>query len=111
MPAAEVGRAGLADHVSGARARRPAQLALRPALLDAASAMSPWEPGADVRVRGLETVPFHFIWISFTLVYGPHLGDLADAGGACRGHGDDGAAIGVDVARGAEPIAELTRSR
>ena len=58
---------------------------------------------------GWETVPFHFIWISFTLVYGfrtwatwPTLAVLGVV------MATTGAAIGVDVARGTEPIAELT---
>ena len=56
-----------------------------------------------------ETVPFHFIWISFTLVYGfrtwaprPTLVVLGVVMATTA------AAIGHDVARGSEPAAELT---
>jgi signal transduction histidine kinase len=58
---------------------------------------------------GWETIPFHFIWISVTLVYGfrtwapkPTLAVLAVVMAATS------AGIGLDVARGAEPGAELT---
>jgi len=58
---------------------------------------------------GWETVPFHFIWISFTLLYGfrtwaprPTLWVLGVVMVATA------AAIGGDVLRGAEPAAELT---
>ena len=60
-------------------------------------------------VAGWETVPFHFIWISFTLVYGfrtwaprPTLVVLGVVMATTA------AAIGHDVARGSEPAAELT---
>lgn len=56
-----------------------------------------------------ETVPFHFIWISFTLLYGfrtwparPTMWLLAAV------MVTTGAGIGLDVARGTEPPAELT---
>jgi signal transduction histidine kinase len=56
-----------------------------------------------------ETIPFHFIWISFTLLYGfrtwparPTLWVLGIVMAAT------GAGIGLDVARGSEPPAELT---
>ena len=58
---------------------------------------------------GWETIPFHFIWISFTLLYGfrtwaprPTLVVLGVVMATTA------AAIGVDVTRGAEPVAELT---
>ncbi len=58
---------------------------------------------------GWETIPFHFIWISFTLLYGfrtwaprPTLVVLGVVMVTTA------AAIGVDVTRGAEPGAELT---
>ena len=57
----------------------------------------------------METIPFHFIWISFTLVYGfrtwaprPTLVVLGVVMATTA------AAIGHDVARGSEPAAELT---
>jgi signal transduction histidine kinase len=60
-------------------------------------------------LAGWETVPFHFIWISVTLVYGfrtwapkPTLAVLAVL------MAGTGAGIGLDVLRGAEPGAELT---
>jgi signal transduction histidine kinase len=58
---------------------------------------------------GWETIPFHVIWISFTLVYGfriwalgPTLGVLGVVMAVTA------AGIGLDVARGAQPGAELT---
>ena len=58
---------------------------------------------------GWETIPFHFIWISVTLVYGfrtwapkPTLAVLAVVMAATS------AGIGLDVVRGAEPGVELT---
>ena len=58
---------------------------------------------------GWETVPFHIIWISFTLLYGfrtwatrPTLWVLGVVMASTA------AAIGRDVLRGAEPAAELT---
>jgi signal transduction histidine kinase len=58
---------------------------------------------------GWETIPFHFIWISFTLLYGfrtwaprPTLVVLSVVMVTTA------AAIGLDVTRGAEPAAELT---
>jgi signal transduction histidine kinase len=82
----------------------------RPALLDAVwAAFSAVNLVAIFAFAGWETVPFHFIWISFTLVYGfrtwaprPTLAVL----GAVMA--TTGAAIGVDVARGTESVAELT---
>jgi signal transduction histidine kinase len=56
-----------------------------------------------------ETVPFHFIWVSLTLLYGfrvwrvrPTLLVLAGVMGTTA------AFIGLDVARGAQPLDELT---
>jgi len=82
----------------------------RPALLDAA-----WVAFSVVNLIAIfvfenwETVPFHFIWISFTLVYGfrtwairPTLWVLAVV------MATTGAAIGLDVSRGTEPLAEVT---
>jgi signal transduction histidine kinase len=82
----------------------------RSALLDAVwAAFSAVNLVAIFAFAGWETVPFHFIWISFTLVYGfrtwaprPTLAVL----GAVMA--TTGAAIGVDVARGTESVAELT---
>jgi signal transduction histidine kinase len=58
---------------------------------------------------GWETIPFHLIWISVTLVYGfrtwapkPTFVILGVVMAAT------GAGIGLDVMRGAEPVAELT---
>ncbi len=82
----------------------------RPAWLDAGWAIfSAINLVAIFAFPGWETIPFHFIWISFTLLYGfrtwgprPTLVVLGlvmttTAGG-----------IGLDVMRGAEPGAELT---
>jgi signal transduction histidine kinase len=82
----------------------------RPVLLDAVwAAFSAVNLIAIFAFAGWETVPFHFIWISFTLVYGfrtwaprPTLTVLGVV------MATTGAAIGVDVARGAESVAELT---
>ena len=56
-----------------------------------------------------ETVPFHFIWISVTLLYGFRTWaakpTLVVLGVVMAG---TGAGIGLDVVRGAEPGAELT---
>jgi signal transduction histidine kinase len=82
----------------------------RPVLLDVAwAAFSAVNLIAIFAFAGWETVPFHFIWISFTLVYGfrtwapgPTLAVLGVV------MATTGAAIGVDVARGTESVAELT---
>src|SRR4029077_12414245 len=82
----------------------------RPALLDAGwAAFSAVNLVAIFAFAGWETVPFHFIWISFTLVYGfrtwaprPTLAVLGVVMATTA------AAIGLDVARGAESVAELT---
>jgi signal transduction histidine kinase len=110
-PAAEAGLAGLADRVSGlGRLAIRLSWPYRPALLDAAWAVfSAANLIAIFAFAGWETVPFHFIWISFTLLYGfrtwatrPTLAVLGVV------MATTGAAIGVDVARGTEPFAELT---
>jgi signal transduction histidine kinase len=82
----------------------------RPGLLDAAWAVfSVLNLGAIVLLPYWETVPFHFIWISFTLLYGfrawaakPTLWVL----GAVMA--TTAAGISLDVMRGTEPPAELT---
>ena len=82
----------------------------KPALLDAVWAVfSAANLIAIFAFASWETVPFHFIWISFTLVYGfrtwapwPTLAVLGVVMATTA------AAIGVDVARGAESVAELT---
>jgi len=82
----------------------------RPVLLDAVwAAFSAVNLIAIFAFAGWETVPFHFIWISFTLVYGFRTWaprpTLAVLGAVVA---TTGAAIGVDVARGTESVAELT---
>jgi len=82
----------------------------RPVLLDAAwAAFSVLNLGAILLLPHWETIPFHFIWISFTLLYGfrtwapkPTLTVLGAVMAATA------AGIGLDVMRGAEPPAELT---
>jgi signal transduction histidine kinase len=82
----------------------------RPGLLDAAWAVfTVINLVAIFAFPGWETIPFHVIWIGFTLVYGfriwapgPTLGVLGAVMAVTA------AGIGVDVARGAEPGAELT---
>jgi signal transduction histidine kinase len=82
----------------------------RPGLLDAAWAVfSAINLIAIFTFAGWETIPFHFIWISFTLLYGfrtwaprPTLLVLGVVMAATA------AAIGRDVLSGAEPAAELT---
>ena len=82
----------------------------RPAVLDTGWAVfSALNLVAIFAFAGWETVPFHFIWISFTLVYGfrtwaprPTLVVLGVVMATTA------AAIGHDVARGSEPAAELT---
>ncbi len=102
---------GLVGRISGLgrfaiRLRWP----FRPALLDAAWAVfSAINLIAIFAFAGWETIPFHFIWISFTLLYGfrtwaprPTLWVLGVVMAATA------TGIGQDVARGAEPTAELT---
>ena len=82
----------------------------RPAALDTGWAVfSALNLAAIFAFAGWETVPFHFIWISFTLVYGfrtwaprPTLVVLGVVMATTA------AAIGHDVAGGSEPAAELT---
>ena len=81
-----------------------------PGLLDATwAAFSAVNLVAIFAFPGWETIPFHVIWISLTLLYGfrtwaarPTLWVLAAVMAATA------AGIGLDVARGAEPAAELT---
>ena len=108
MPTAD---GGLAERVSGL-GRSVVRLSwpFRPALLDTVWAVfSAVNLIAIFTFASWETVPFHFIWISFTLVYGfrtwasrPTLTVLGVV------MATTGAAIGLDVARGTESIAELT---
>jgi len=102
---------GLAERISGL-GRFAVRLSwpFRPALLDAVwAAFSVVNLLAIFAFEGWETVPFHFIWISFTLLYGfrtwaarPTLTVLGVVMATTA------AAIGLDVARGTEPFAELT---
>jgi signal transduction histidine kinase len=102
---------GIAERISGlggfaVRLSWP----FKPALLDAVWAVfSAANLVAIFAFAGWETVPFHFIWISFTLVYGfrtwapwPTLAVLGVVMTTTA------AAIGLDVARGIESVAELT---
>ena len=107
-PAAE---AGIADHITRlGRFTIRLSWPYRPALLDATWAVfSAVNLFAIFAFAGWETVPFHFIWISFTLLYGfrtwaprPTLWVLGVVMATTA------AAISVDVTRGAEPAAELT---
>jgi len=102
---------GLAESISGL-GRFAVRLSwpFRPALLDAVwAAFSVVNLLAIFAFEGWETVPFHFIWISFTLLYGfrtwaarPTLTVLGVVMATTA------VAIGLDVARGTEPFAELT---
>jgi signal transduction histidine kinase len=82
----------------------------RPGLLDAAWVVfSAINLAAILAFPGWETIPFHVIWISFTLLYGfrtwaarPTLWVLGAVMAVTA------AAIGFDVARGLAPAAELT---
>src|ERR1700684_3953498 len=82
----------------------------RPGLLDAAwAAFSAINLVAILAFPGWENIPFYAIWISFTLLYGfrtwapkPTLWVLAAVMAATA------AGIVLDVARGAEPGAQLT---
>lgn len=82
----------------------------RPGWLDAGWAIfSAINLVAIVAMPGWETIPFHFIWISVTLLYGFRTWaakpTLVVLGVVMAG---TGAGIGLDVVRGAEPGAELT---
>jgi signal transduction histidine kinase len=82
----------------------------RPGWLDAGWAIfSAANLLAILAFPGWETVPFHFIWISFTLLYGfrtwATLPTLWVLGVVMV---TTGAGIGLDVVRGSEPLAELT---
>ena len=102
---------GIAGRVSGlGRFAIRLSWPFRPALLDVGWAVfSVLNLIAIFAFAGWETIPFHFIWISFTLLYGfrtwatrPTLWVLGVVMAATA------AAIGDDVARGAEPAVELT---
>ena len=102
---------GIADRISGL-GRFVIRLSwpFRPALLDAVWVVfSALNLIAIFAFAGWETIPFHLIWISFTLLYGfrtwasrPTLVVLGVVMATTA------AAIGLDVTRGAEPVAELT---
>ncbi len=102
---------GLAGRISGfGRFAVRLSWPFKPALLDAVWAVfSAVNLIAIFAFAGWETVPFHFIWISFTLVYGfrtwapwPTLAVLGVVMATTA------AAIGLNVARGVESVAELT---
>jgi hypothetical protein len=107
-PTAEGGITGRISGLGGLAVRL--SWPFRPALLDVGwAAFSAVNLIAIFAFAGWETIPFHFIWISFTLVYGfrtwapgPTLAVLGVV------MATTGAAIGVDVARGTESVAELT---
>jgi signal transduction histidine kinase len=111
LPVAEAGLTAPAGRISGL-GRLVIRLSwpFRPALLDAAwAAFSAVNLVAIFVFENWETVPFHFIWISFTLLYGyrtwatrPTLAVLGVV------MATTGAAIGLDVSRGTEPLAEVT---
>jgi signal transduction histidine kinase len=118
LPAAEVAAPA---PVAGADQRLAAVLAdlggwfrrlrwpFRPGWLDAAwTAFAVLSLLAIVVFPGWDTIPFHAIWISFTLLYGfrvwaarPTFWVLAVV------IASTGAAMGIDVARGTEPAAEV----
>ena len=82
----------------------------RPALLDTVWAVfSALNLVAIFAAAGWETVPFHFIWISFTLVYGfrswPTRPTMWILGAVML---TTASGIGLDVWRGTEPAEELT---
>ena len=121
-PAVPPGPGGPADPAGPADLAGPAGLSglgrlavrlswpYRPGLLDAAWALlSAVNLVAIYAFPRWETIPFHLIWISFTLLYGfrtwpakPTLWVLGVVMLATA------AGIGLDVGRGAEPPAELT---
>ncbi|MGD0064870.1 MAG: hypothetical protein ABSB76_15665, partial [Streptosporangiaceae bacterium] len=108
MPATDARRAGRLSGLGRFAVRL--SWPFRPWWLDAGWAVfSAINLVAIFAMPGWETIPFHFIWISVTLVYGfrtwapkPTLAVLAVVMAATS------AGIGLDVARGAEPGAELT---
>jgi signal transduction histidine kinase len=102
---------GIARRISGlGRSAIRLSWPFRPAWLDAVWVVfSVINLIAIFAFAGWETIPFHFIWISFTLLYGfrtwaprPTLVVLSVVMVTTA------AAIGLDVTRGAEPAAELT---
>jgi signal transduction histidine kinase len=102
---------GIAGRISGlGRSAIRLSWPFRPAWLDAVWVVfSVINLIAIFAFAGWETIPFHFIWISFTLLYGfrtwaprPTLVVLSVVMVTTA------AAIGLDVTRGAEPAAELT---
>ena len=102
---------GIAGRISGlGRSAIRLSWPFRPAWLDAVWVVfSAINLIAIFAFAGWETVPFHFIWISFTLLYGfrtwaprPTLVVLSVVMVTTA------AAIGLDVTRAAEPAAELT---
>jgi len=109
---------GSADHLSGlgtsairlGRAAIGLSWPFRPGLLDAAWAVfSAINLIAILAFPGWETIPFHVIWISFTLLYGFRIwapGPTLWVLGVVMA--TTAAAIGLAVARGSEPGAELT---
>ena len=102
---------GIAGRISGlGRSAIRLSWPFRPAWLDAVWVVfSAINLIAIFAFAGWETIPFHFIWISFTLLYGfrtwaprPTLVVLSVVMVTTA------AAIGLDVTRAAEPAAELT---
>lgn len=96
-----------ADEMAGRLVRR---WPLRHGWLDAAWALfSALNLIAILKFADWETIPFHFIWISFTLLYGfrtwPAKPTMWVLGAVML---STGAGIGLDVVRGTEPPAELT---
>ncbi|HZR50923.1 MAG TPA: HAMP domain-containing sensor histidine kinase [Streptosporangiaceae bacterium] len=99
-----------ADEVAGLWRRVWRRWPLSRGWLDAAWALfSVLNLVAILKFADWETIPFHFIWISFTLLYGfrtwatkPTMWVL----GAVMV--TTGAGIGLDVSRGTEPLEELT---
>jgi signal transduction histidine kinase len=108
LPATDGGGAGRLSWLGGPAVRL--SWPFRPGLLDAAWAVfTAINLVAIFAFPGWETIPFHVIWIGVTLVYGfrtwapaPTLAVLGVVMAATA------ADIGLDVARGSEPVAELT---
>ena len=82
----------------------------RPGLLDAGWAVfSAASLAAIFAFPQWETIPFHLIWISFTLLYGFRIWAVQSTLWVLVAvMAATAAGIGLDVYRGAEPIAELT---